>query len=149
MEHKVYLCECMTEDPFALLGLGIWLIVLLVAFRALNRYQKKRPPVVLITVLLHTICTAILLICIIGLTWLLYHPVLELFNISTDGFMNLNGIFAAGIIWTIVCLFSWVAISKSREQAGSYYKTLLISLIVLALLPLLLCFLFLFLAGLK
>jgi len=149
MDHKAYFCNGMAAEPFVLLGLGFWLILLIVAFRLLDRYQKKRPPWTVITVLLHSNCIAILVLCNMGLTTLLYQPILELFDINTSGFINLNGIFTACIIWSILCLLFWVIVGKAKEQLGRYYRTLRTSLMIFALLPLFLCFLFLFLAGLN
>ncbi len=139
----------MTEDPFIVLGLGFWLILLIVIFRLLSKYQRKRPPRTVITVLLHAICVVSFLLFNMGLTALLYGPVLELFDVNTSGFINLNGIFAAGIIWSTVCLITWVVVGQTKEQLGNYYRTLRISLMVFALLPLFAVFCFLFLASLK
>ena len=106
-----------------------------ICFSLLARYQRKRPPMRGVTVLQHVLAVVIMLTINLLITMLLFEPVLEIFDVDRGGFMNFNDLFAAIAIWTAVCLLALVLIGKVKEQLGSYYKTLRVSLIVCGLLP--------------
>ncbi|MGS2760965.1 hypothetical protein [Sinomicrobium sp. M5D2P9] len=97
--------------------------------------SKKTPPDKV-----YNRCVGILLICNTILSLLLYELVLERFDIDTSGFINLNGVFTTGAIWSIMCLISLMLVGKIKARLGSYHKTLHVTLII---------FVLLFLAGLK
>ena len=106
-----------------------------ICFSQLARYQRRHPPMRGVKVLLHVLAVAIMLTINLLITMLLFEPVLEIFDVDRGGFMNFNDLFAAIAIWTAVCLLALVLIGKIKEQLGSYYKTLRMSLIVCGLLP--------------
>ena len=106
-----------------------------ICFSLLARYQRKRPPMQGIKVLLHVLAVCIMLTINLLITMVLFEPVLAIFDIDRGGFMNFDDFFAAIAIWTAVCLLVLVPIVKIRKQLGSYYKTLRVSFIVCGLLP--------------
>lgn len=110
-------------------------ITFCVCFSLLVRYQRKRPPMRGVTVVLRVLAVAIMLTINLLITIVLFEPVLAIFAIDRGGFMNFDDLFAAIAIWTAVCLLSLVLISNIKELLGSYYKTLRVSLIVFGLLP--------------
>ena len=124
-------------------------VIFCFCFSQLVRYQRKRPPMRGVNVLLRVFAVAIMLTINLLVTMLLFDPVLAIFAIDRGGFMNFDDLFAAIAIWTAVCLIVLVPIGKIRKQLGSYYKTLRMSLIVCALLPAGLVFLFFVLMFLK
>lgn len=102
-----------------------------------------------VTVLLRVLAVTIVLTINLLITTVLFEPVLAIFAVDTGGFMNFNDLFTAFAIWTAVCLLALVLIGKIRDQLDSYYKPLRVSLIVCALLPAGLVFIFFFLVALK
>ena len=133
------LCHIMEETLLSYFFLGI---ILGICFILLARYQRKRPPMRGITVLLRTLAVAMMLTINLLITILLFEPVLSIFAIERGGFMNFDDLFAAFAMWTVVCLLVLMLIVKIRELLGGYYKPLRVSLIVCGLLPAGLVFLF-------
>ena len=86
-------------------------------------------------VLQHILAVAIMLTINLLITMVLFEPVLAIFAIDRGGFMNFDDLFTAFAIWTAVCLLALVLIGNIKEQLGSYYKTLRVSLIICGLLP--------------
>lgn len=80
---------------------------------------------------------------------LLYEPIMQLMDISTDGFMNLNGILTLAIIWLILIGIGLATAKAVKEKLGFYYKTIRNTQIVLFVLPFLIVFLFLYGISLK
>lgn len=128
---------------------GMVLVLLIVAFRLLSRYQQRRHPIKAITMLLHAICVSIALVCNVVLTALLYEPVVASFDVNMDGFMSLNGLLTFAIIWSAICLLSLVVVVKADALFGIYYRTLRAAQMIFLLTPLLFVFIFLFVTGLK
>src|SRR5690606_26949110 len=102
-----------------------------------------------VSFLRHTGCVALSLLVDMLCTSLLYEPVIAAFDIDMDGFMNMNGIVTALVIWMAVCALALWVLAKTHTRWGRYYRTLRAAQIVFLLLPLLLVVVLLFLAGLK
>ena len=82
-------------------------------------------------------------------SFLLYDPVMEVFNIDTAGFMNLNGVLTATVIWMLIAIILLVTASFLKERLGAIYKTVRTTQKVFLLLPIILFIVFLFAASLK
>ena len=82
-------------------------------------------------------------------SFLLYNPVMKLFDISTDGFMNLNGLITATVIWMLIAIVMLVISYYAKEALGSVYSTVRTVQLVFLLLPIILLFVFLFAVSLK
>ena len=136
----------MTE---VVLSWGVLLVLLVVAFRLLSRYQHQRPSIRGVTVSLHTLSVGISLVFTIICTALLYDPIIAGFDIHMDGFMNMNGLLTFLVIWVVVSALALALLVKSRTLWGSYYRTLCITQVVLLLLPLLFVVVVMFLLVLK
>lgn len=81
--------------------------------------------------------------------FLLYDPVMDVFNIDTAGFMNLNGVLTATVIWMLIAIILLVTASFLKERLGAIYKTVRTTQKVFLLLPIILFIVFLFAASLK
>ena len=99
--------------------------------------------------MLRAICVGISLSWNVMWTAVLYEPVLERFDVNIDGFMNINGLLTFAAIWSAVCLLSLLIVVKVKTLWGVYYHTLRITQLTLLLMPLLIVFVLLFIAGLK
>lgn len=82
-------------------------------------------------------------------SFLLYDPVMDVFNIDTAGFMNLNGVLTATVIWMLIAIILLVTASFLKERLGAIYKTVRTTQKVFLLLPIILFIVFLFAASLK
>ena len=117
---------------------ALWLVLLGLSFAGLNRYQQKRQPNKLIRCVQHVLAMGIVLCVILPLTILLYKPVLIMFDINANGFMDMSGPFTAGILLSSLCLLTLGLFAKIRALLGVYYKTLRAMLLSIALFILLL-----------
>ena len=82
-------------------------------------------------------------------SFLLYDPVMEVLNIDTAGFMNLNGVLTATVIWMLNAIILLVTASFLKERLGAIYKTVRTTQKVFLLLPIILFIVFLLAASLK
>lgn len=82
-------------------------------------------------------------------SFLLYEPVMEVFEISTDGFMNLNGLITATVIWMLIAITILMISYYAKEPLGYLYRTVRTVQLVFLLLPIILLFVFLFAVSLK
>ena len=121
----------------------------MVTFRVLSRYQQRRPPVSAVTVALRVLSVGISLVVNVVCAALLYAPVMTLFNINTDGFMNMSGIVTLAVIWLVVCVLALIILANGKALWGHYYRTLRTAQVIFILLPLLVVLVFLFAAALK
>ena len=117
-------------------------VIFCICFSQLARYQRKRPSMRGVTVLLHVLAVAIMLTINLLITMVLFEPVLDIFDVDRGGFMNFDDLFTAFAIWTAVCLLALALLGKIPDQLGRYYKPLRVSLIICGLLPAGLVFLF-------
>src|SRR5690606_38798027 len=81
--------------------------------------------------------------------FLLYEPVMEVLEISTDGFMSLNGLITATVIWMLLALAILMISYYAKEPLGYLYHTVRTVQLVVLLLPIILLFVFLFAVSLK
>lgn len=122
------------------------LLILTVLFIVLNKRTRKARPVSLaLKVIVVGLCFHINVI----FSLLLYEPIMEVFDISIDGFMNLNGILTLAIIWLILASVVFAIAKAAKEQLGSYYKTIRNTQMALIMLPFLIVLLLLFAISLK
>lgn len=112
-----------------------------------GNHEKKKITVLSIVQNVITIGLCFLINLIFSL--LLYEPVMLLFDVNTDGFINLNGIFTLAIIWLVIAAIVFGIAKAIKEKLGSFYKTIRITQIVLFVLPFLILFLFLVMVNLK
>jgi|SRR5690625_4491229 len=100
--------------------------------------------------LIHRILT--ILVCF-HINWfgsfLLYETVMEAFDISTDGFMNMNGLFTAMATWMGVAVILLIISSYIKEFLGSLYRTIRVTQLVFLSIPIILLMIFLFVVGFK
>lgn len=80
---------------------------------------------------------------------LMYQPVMEVFDIDTDGFMNMNGLVTATVIWMVIAIIMLVILSYSKELLADLYRTVLITQKVFLILPIVVLVMFLFAASFK
>ena len=74
---------------------------------------------------------------------------MELFAISTNGFMNLNGLFTFACIWCVTAFAVFYLASFLREPLKGYYRTVRITQGLFILAPFVVLCGFLLIAGLK
>lgn len=103
------------------------------------------PPVLVKKIIAIVICLFINII----ISRLLYELIMELFKISTDGFMNLNGIYTIAVIWVVITATLFVIAKTIKERLGTYYKTIRITQIILFVLPFLIVLLFMVAVNFK
>ncbi len=125
-----------------------WIISLLfyaLLFYVLNKQQKEKG-----VNLLQKILVVILFFHINAIgSLILYEPMMNLFQISTNGFMNLNGLITFSIIWMILSIVILVISYYTKNRLGTLYNTIKRTQIVFLILPTFLLMLFLFAVSLK
>ena len=125
-----------------------WIISLLfyaLLFYVLNKQQKEKG-----VNLLQKILVVILFFHINAIgSLILYEPMMNLFQISTNGFMNLNGLITFSIIWMILSIVILVISYYTKNRLGTLYNTIKRTQFVFFILPILLLLLFLFAVSLK
>ena len=96
--------------------------------------------------------TLIVILCIhinaIG-SVILYEPVMDLFQISTNGFINLNGLITFAIIWMILSIVILILSYYTKNRLATLYNTIIRTQFVFLVLPIFLLMLFLFAVSLK
>lgn len=121
-------------------------LILTVLFIVLNkRIGKARPVSLALKVIVVGLCFHSNVI----FSLLLYEPIMEVFDVSIDGFMNLNGILTLAIIWLVISAILFAIAEAVKEQLGSYYRMIRNTQIVFFVLPFLIALLFLFGVSLK
>lgn len=65
----------------------------------------------------------------------LYFLLIEVFDVATGGFINLNGIFVAILSWLLVSLAVCMLAVIFKRKLKGYYKTILGSQVAYFLLP--------------
>src|SRR5690625_667766 len=125
-----------------------WIISLLffaLLFFVLNMQQKHKN-----VNLLQKIIDVILFFNINAIgSLILYDPMMNLFQISTNGFMNLNGLITFSIIWMILSIVILVISYYTKNRLGTLYNTIKRTQFVFFILPIFLLLLFLFAVSLK
>mgnify|MGYP001435481899 FL=1 len=125
-----------------------WIISLLfyaLLFYVLNKQQKEKG-----VNLLQKILVVILFFHINAIgSLILYEPMMNLFQISTNGFMNLNGLITLAIIWMILSIVILIVSYYTKNRLGTLYNTIKRTQIVFLILPTFLLMLFLFAVSLK
>lgn len=125
-----------------------WIISLLffaLLFFVLNKQQKDKNVNLLQKILVVILCIHINAIGSV----ILYEPVMDLFQISTNGFMNLNGLITFAIIWMILSIVILVISYYTKNRLGTLYNTIKRTQFVFLILPIFLLMLFLFAVSLK
>lgn len=124
-----------------------WIISLL--FYALLFFIIKQQKNKIVNLLQKTL---IVILCIhinaIG-SVILYEPVMDLFQISTNGFINLNGLITFAIIWMILSIVILILSYYTKNRLGTLYNTIIRTQFVFLVLPIFLLLLFLFAVSLK
>lgn len=127
-------------------GTNSSLIILFIGFNMVGKQQRKGKNVSLI----HKIITVLVCFYINWLgSFLLYEPVMEAFDISTDGFMNMNGLVTATVTWMGIAAILLVISSYAKELLGSLYRTIRATQVVFLSIPIILLMVFLFVISLK
>lgn len=125
-----------------------WIISLLfyaLLFYVLNKQQKEKG----VNLLQKTLIVILFFhINAIG-SLILYEPMMNLFQISTNGFMNLNGLITLAIIWMILSIVILIVSYYTKNRLGTLYNTIKRTQIVFLILPTFLLMLFLFAVSLK
>lgn len=129
-----------------LLSWIISLIGFILIFNVVNKQHRKGKNVSV----LRKILTILLCVHInwIG-SFLLYEGVMELFDIDTDGFMNLNGLLTLVLSWMAVAIMLLILSSYAKELLGSLYRTVRATQLVFASLPIILLIILLFALSFK
>lgn len=124
-----------------------WIISLL--FYALLFFLIKQQKNKIVNLLQKTL---IVILCIhinaIG-SVILYEPVMDLFQISTNGFINLNGLITFAIIWMIITIVILILSYYTKNRLATLYNTIIRTQFVFLVLPIFLLMLFLFAVSLK
>lgn len=124
-----------------------WIISLL--FYALLFFLIKQQKNKIVNLLQKTL---IVILCIhinaIG-SLILYEPVMDLFQISTNGFINLNGLITFAIIWMIISIVILILSYYTKNRLATLYNTIIRTQFVFLVLPIFLLMLFLFAVSLK
>ena len=76
------------------------------------------------------------------LSFLFYQPVMDTFDIDTDGFMNMNGLVTAAVIWMVIAIIVLVVTSYAKELLGPLYGTVRTTQKVFLFLPIILLIVF-------
>ena len=126
-----------------------WIISLIgcvLLFNAVGKQQRKGKNV-------STIRKIIACILCFHINWigslLLYEPVMEVFDIDTDGFMNLNGLVTAVVIWMVIAIIVLVVTFYGKELLGSLYSTVRTTQKVFLFLPIIFLILFFLVVSFK
>src|SRR5690625_1217654 len=125
-----------------------WIISLLffaLLFFVLNKQQKDKNVNLLQKILVVILCIHINAIGSV----ILYEPVMDLFQISTNWFMNLNGLITFAIIWMILSIVILIISYYTKNRLGTLYNTIKRTQFVFLILPIFLLMLFLFAVSLK
>lgn len=83
----------------------------------------------------------------LGLSSPLYFLLMEVFDVATGGFINLNGIFTAILSWLLVSLMACILAVIFKRKLKGYYKTVLGSQVACFLLPFFLALLLLLISS--
>lgn len=127
-------------------GWIISLIGFIILFNVVGKQRRKGKNVSLI----HKTLACILCFHINGIgSYLLYEPVMEVFDISTDGFMNMNGLVTAAVIWMAIAIIVLMVTSYAKELLGSLYSTVRTTQKVFLFLPVIFLILFFLVASFK
>ena len=127
-------------------GWVISLIGFILLFNVVGKQQRKGKNVSTI----RKILACILCFHINGIgSFILYEPVIEVFDISTDGFMNMNGLVTAAVIWMVIAIIVLVVTSYAQELLGSLYGTVRTTQKVFLFLPIILLIVFFFVVSFK
>ncbi len=125
-----------------------WIISLLfyaLLFYVLNKQQKEKG-----VNLLQKILVVILFFHINAIgSLILYEPMMNLFQISTNGFINLNGLITFAIIWMIISIVILILSYYTKNRLATLYNTIIRTQFVFLVLPIFLLMLFLFAVSLK
>ncbi len=123
--------------------------LLLAIFLIVNRWKRKSRFKRQLTVVLHVLLVALNVQFNLCATGLFYEPLMDLFDIQTDGFMNMNGVWTGLSIWIMLASIMLYLAIHLKEQLVPYYRTIRITQIIFIILPIVVVFGFLLLAGLK
>ncbi|MBD1427925.1 hypothetical protein [Sphingobacterium arenae] len=127
-------------------GWIISLVGFIILFNVVGKQQRKGKNV-------STIRKILACILCFHINWigslLLYEPVMEVFDISTDGFMNMNGLITATVIWMVIAIIVLVVTSYTQELLGPLYRTVRTTQMVFLFLPIILLVLFFFVVSFK
>ena len=80
---------------------------------------------------------------------LLSEPVMDIFDIDTDGFMNMNGLVTAAVVWMVIAIIVLVITSYAKELLADLYRTVRITQKVFLILPIVVLVMFLFATSFK
>lgn len=127
-------------------GWIISLVGFIILFNVVGKQQRKGKNVSTIRKILA--CILCFHINWLG-SFLLYEPVMEAFDISTDGFMNMNGLVTATVTWMGIAAILLVISSYAKELLGSLYRTIRATQLVFLSIPIILLMVFLFVISLK
>ncbi|RQP14032.1 MAG: hypothetical protein EAS52_18315 [Parapedobacter sp.] len=83
------------------------------------------------------------------LSFLLYEPIMDIFDIDTDGFMNMNSVVTAAVIWMAIAIIVLLITSYAKELLADLYGTVRITQKVFLILPTIVLVMFLFAASFK
>lgn len=127
-------------------GWVISLIGFIILFNIVGKQHRKGKNVLTI----HKILACILCFHInwIG-SLLLYEPVMQIFDISTDGFMNMNGLVTAAVIWMVIAIIVLMVTSYAQELLGPLYRTVRTTQKIFLFLPIILLIVFFVAASFK
>jgi len=127
-------------------GWIISLVGFIILFNVVGKQQRKGKNV-------STIRKILACILCFHINWigslLLYEPVMEVFDISRDGFMNMNGLITATVIWMVIAIIVLVVTSYTQELLGPLYRTVRTTQMVFLFLPIILLVLFFFVVSFK
>ncbi|SEH95750.1 hypothetical protein SAMN02927937_02377 [Paenimyroides aquimaris] len=129
-----------------MVGWVISLIGFIIFFNVVGKQQRKGKNVSTI----RKILACILCFHINGIgIHLLYEPVMEVFDINTDGFMNMNGLVTAAVMWIVIAITVLIVSSYVKELLGSLYSTIRTTQKVFLFLPIILLIVFFFVVSFK
>ncbi len=127
-------------------GWIISLVGFIILFNVVGKQQRKGKNVLPIRKIVA--CILCFHINWIG-SLLLYEPVMQVFDISTDSFMNMNGFVTATVIWMVIAIIVLVVTSYAKELLGSLYGTVRTTQKVFLFLPVILLIVFFVAASFK
>lgn len=129
-----------------MIGWIISFVCFIILFNVVGKQQRKGKKVSPV----RKIITCILCFHINGIgSFLLYEPVMEAFDISTDGFMNMNGLVTVVVIWMLIAIIVLVVSSYAKELLGPLYSPIRITQKVFLFLPVFLLIIFLIVVSFK
>lgn len=128
------------------MGWIVSFVCFIIFFNVVGKQQRKGKQVSLA----RKIIACILCFHINGIgSFLLYEPVMEAFDISTNGFMNMNGLATVAVIWMLIAIIALVVSSYAKELLGPLYSTIRTTQKVFLFLPVFLLIIFLIVASFK